>query len=239
VYNIIKRTTYHLYAVILAMLANSALAFTDTKHFGKELCNQSGYRCAKVHAGDTWAGLFPNSRERDLVMRLNRTNVALKHRPWIVIPVNLSRLHVMDISPFPEYVEPRHERMIVVNLAKQAFAAYNAHGNLVTWGPISGGQKYCADLGRSCTSKKGTFRLTRKKGAGCVSSKYPLGRGGSKMPYCMFYHKGFALHGSTLPGHHASHGCIRLFNEDAEWLNKGFINTGPDGTIVVVQAGMS
>jgi len=33
----------------------------------------------------------------------------------------------------------------------------------------------------------------------------------------MFFHGGFALHGSpSVPGYNASHGCVRLFDDDAE-----------------------
>ena len=54
------------------------------------------------------------------------------------------------------------------------------------------------------------------------------------MPYCMFFHEGYALHGGTLPGHHASHGCLRLYTEDAEWLNEMFVTAGIGGTEVII-----
>ena len=45
------------------------------------------------------------------------------------------------------------------------------------------------------------------------------------MPYCMHFFRGYALHGSsTVPGYRASHGCIRMFIEDARWLNEEFID---------------
>ena len=40
----------------------------------------------------------------------------------------------------------------------------------------------------------------------------------------MFFHGGFALHGSyEVPGYHASHGCVRMFVNDAKWLNEEFV----------------
>ncbi len=213
--------------------------FMNTKHFGKHLCQHPDFYCTKVKRGQTWAGLFSNPYQRDIVMRLNRTNVALKHRPWIVIPRNLSSLHVMDLSPFPEKINAPGERVIMVSLNQQAFAAYNSQGYLVTWGPASGAKGYCPDVGRSCSTALGSYKMLRKKGAWCKSGKYPISTGGgSPMPYCMFYYKGFAMHGSTLPGFHASHGCIRLFKEDAEWLNKGFVSVGKNGTRVIVRKGV-
>ena len=50
------------------------------------------------------------------------------------------------------------------------------------------------------------------------------------MPFCMHFHLGYALHGSEeLPGFRASHGCIRMFTEDAHWLNAKFVDTFEDG----------
>ncbi len=47
------------------------------------------------------------------------------------------------------------------------------------------------------------------------------------MPYCMHFSGGYALHGSpTVPGYNASHGCVRLFTEDAKWLNQHFVDIG-------------
>jgi len=38
---------------------------------------------------------------------------------------------------------------------------------------------------------------------------------------------GFALHGSyEVPGYNASHGCVRIFVDDAEWLNEDFTDIG-------------
>ena len=56
------------------------------------------------------------------------------------------------------------------------------------------------------------------------------------MPYCMFFHGGYAIHASpVVPGYHASHGCVRVFQEDARWLHEDFITiNGRNSTIVVV-----
>ena len=63
------------------------------------------------------------------------------------------------------------------------------------------------------------FYVFHKKGANCISKKYPVGEGGAPMPFCMFFYGGYAMHASFLPGYHASHGCIRMFYEDAKiWI---------------------
>jgi lipoprotein-anchoring transpeptidase ErfK/SrfK len=114
-----------------------------------------------------------------------------------------------------------------------AWGAYEANGSLVRWGPASSARGYCPDIGRGCHTVTGRFAIYQKEGRGCYSTKFPVGRGGAPMPYCMFFHGGFALHGSyEVPGYNASHGCIRLFVDDAEWLNEEFTDIG---TPVIVQ----
>ncbi len=47
------------------------------------------------------------------------------------------------------------------------------------------------------------------------------------MPYCMFFSKYYAIHGSyDVPGYNASLGCIRVTPKDARWLNYNFIRVG-------------
>ena len=71
----------------------------------------------------------------------------------------------------------------------------------------------------------GIFRFFSKENQNCRSDVYPIGKGGAKMPWCMYFHKGFALHGSDdIPGYRASHGCVRMFINDAKWLNEDFVN---------------
>lgn len=202
-------------------------AFAAEKYYGGHLCGYEGFKCVKVKSGDTWAKLFPNKKQREIVKRLNRTNMSIRHRPWIVVPVHLDGLSYMDLSPFPDYIGDQGGKLIIVNLALQAFGAYDKEGYLVHWGAISGGRGWCADAGQECKTATGEYRIFRKQGPGCVSVKFPLTTGGgAPMPYCMHYYRAFALHGSTLPGYHASHGCVRLFFEDAKWLNKNFVDLG-------------
>jgi lipoprotein-anchoring transpeptidase ErfK/SrfK len=53
----------------------------------------------------------------------------------------------------------------------------------------------------------------------------------------MFFHGGYAFHGSNeIPGYNASHGCVRIFSEDARWLNQEFIDLPEEGgTKVIIQ----
>ena len=228
----IRKPLALLIIAMLLLVGSSPLHAEEAKksvsrYYGSHLCAYSEFSCIKVKRGDTWGKLFPNKREREIVKRLNRTNVPLRYRQWIVIPSNLSEVEHLDMSPFPDKIKSTGKRLLVVNLGLHAFAAYNEYGYLVHWGPVSGGKGWCPDVRLPCNTAVGAFRIIRKQGTECVSRKYPVETGGgAPMPYCMHFYRGFALHGSTLPGFHASHGCIRLFHDDAKWLNRHFMHVG-------------
>mgnify|MGYP001764013114 CR=1 FL=1 len=195
--------------------------------YGERICKQSRYLCHKVQAHESWSGLFPDDDERDLVKRLNRMNIPLRRGMVIAIPKELGSLDLMDISPFPESISAPGTSTIQVDQDKLAWGAYDSGGRLVNWGPISAGKSYCPDIKSACRTVKGKFTIYRKQGEGCVSSRFPRPHGGAKMPFCMHFFKGFALHGSyTVPGRNDSHGCVRMFVQDAEWLNQNFIKVG-------------
>lgn len=209
----------------MAVLALFQVAHAKAKIYGSELCQEPGYECYKVMKGDTWAKLYPDEDVREVVKRINRKNNALQPGMIIAIPTGEIGNH-MEHSPFPmEMDEYRGQRVILIDLSDLAFGAYNESGALEHWGPISPGKQYCPDTGRRCATPTGIYSIYTKRGAGCKSSKYPVGKGGAPMPYCMFFKGGYALHGSpTVPGHSDSHGCVRLFTEDAGWLNKEFVH---------------
>ena len=56
--------------VLLGMLSISVAH----ANYGAKICKKKGYKCVKVKKGDSWGKLFPSSRQRDVVMRLNRMN---------------------------------------------------------------------------------------------------------------------------------------------------------------------
>ena len=119
-------------------------------------------------------------------------------------------------------------KLVFVDLSKLAFGAYDEKGQLVYWGPASGGKSFCDDIQESCTTPPGTYWINVKKGDDCFSSTFPVDtKGGAPMPYCMFFYQGYALHGSpAVPGYNASHGCVRLYTQDAAWLNEEFTKIG-------------
>ena len=135
------------------------------------------------------------------------------------------------------------EKTIYVSQQKLAFGAYDENGELVWWGPLSPGSGHCKGIAGACHTPTGSFRIIRKQDVDCMSSVFPRNDGeigGAEMPYCMHFFLGYALHGSdVLPGYPASHGCVRLFIDDARWLNEEFIDIpragGIKGTRVVIE----
>jgi len=218
--------------LFLIAIFSSCISITFATRYARKLCKQPGYRCYRVKKHDTWRKLFPDPRARRLVMRVNRMNTHIYRGMTIAIPEDLHYIDHMDVSPFPQRINPPGRKVVLINMAHQAFGAYNKEGELLHWGPISGGKGYCPDVGKRCNTPRGNFYVYSKGASTCISKKYPIGEGGAPMPFCMFFHGGYAMHASVLPGYHASHGCVRMFYEDAQWLNRHFIK---HGTKVIVR----
>lgn len=204
-------------------------------YYGEQLCDDPSYTCHKVKRGQTWDKLFPDADQQDIVKRVNRRNMYLIPGMTIAIPKNLENITYFDVSPFPLSIEAPGEKLVKVDLDKLAWGAYDANGSLVSWGPASGGRGWCEDVGLPCRSATGVYRVLVKGNSHCVSNVFPLPNGGAAMPFCMHYYRAFALHGSfEAPGYNDSHGCIRMFINDARWLNEKFTTIG---TKVIVSGG--
>lgn len=235
-----KQFTILLVSALLLFVNQTVCSQTQ---FSQSLCASSDYICLKIKPGDRWDNLFPSPEERDLVRRVNRMNVNLRAGMTIAVPKNLDRVTIYDVSPFPRYIESEGEKTIYVSQEQLAWAAYDDKGELIWWGPISSGSGRCGAADGHCLTPTGSFRVIRKQDIDCVSTVFPRradgNNGGAMMPYCIHFLRGFALHGSeTVPGYRDSHGCVRMFIEDARWLNEEFIELpgagGQKGTRVIV-----
>lgn len=226
--------------ICLFLIQQPAWSFV---RYGESLCQSSDYSCIKIKYHDTWENLFPNTEERDIIKRINRMNIDLRTGMVIAVPKHIERLTIYDISPFPRYIDATGEKTIYVSQQKLAWGAYDKEGELVWWGPLSSGSGHCKGIDGHCTTPSGSYRVIDKQDIDCISTAFPIrsngDNGGAPMPYCMHFFKGFALHGSdSVPGYRASHGCVRLFIEDARWLNEEFIDLPSEtsqGTRVVVE----
>jgi len=213
-------------AILMFVLLVVPREVMSLERYGEMICQNEGYTCVKVQKGQSWESLFPDENQRAIVMRLNRINERLFRGEIIAVPENLNNMDYMQLSPFEQNIGPTGYKQIIVDPVVMAFAAYDENGNLVRWGPASLGRDWCPDIGSRCRSKPGAYKIYEKRGEGCFSSKFPVPDGGAPMPFCMFFRGGYAIHSSELPGYNASHGCIRIFYEDAEWLNHEFASIG-------------
>lgn len=134
-----------------------------------------------------------------------------------------------------EEANTRSSKLFVFDPSDLQWYAYDSRGSLVNSGQAIGGAHYCPDINEACETPPGVFHVFRKGGAECESKTFPIDEGGgAPMPYCMFFNKGIAIHGSdyAIPNFHVSHGCVRVSTEDAHWLTTNFISIG---TRVVVR----
>jgi L,D-transpeptidase ErfK/SrfK len=211
-----------LFTVLLMMF--SSISYSKSSRL-PAWCKAEGFKCVRVKRGQSWQSLFPNAKDREIVMRLNRTNRHLYAGMLIQVPYDLASSDLLEYSPFPLIIDAPDEKLLVFDPNEYAWAAYDAEGSLVNWGPATGGADWCRDIESECRTKPGNFRIYVRGDEACKSRKFPIPEGGAPMPYCMYFNGGQAFHGS--PGgvvrRNESHGCVRLFVRDAEWLRYDFV----------------
>ena len=145
----------------------------------------------------------------------------------------LSRMVVPDrwdldellYSPMPQVIPQlsQERKAIAVDLPGQTFGAYES-GKLVRWGPVCSG-------GKGHQTPPGVYHLNWRARIH-VSRENPTWI----MPWCFNFaaDRGLALHQYVLPGRPASHGCVRMLDEDAKWLfywGEGWIISASTGEI--------
>lgn len=168
-----------------------------------------------------WEQLWGDTTEREIVMKINRTNLRPYKGQKLAVPCNMNGKTFMDYSPYPLQIEPPGEKLLIWDPALLAWGAYDPEGKLVRWGPGVGGKGYCSDVDRAnknCHTKVGEFRVILKD-ENHKSGRYPRSsNGGAPMPFAVFFTPGYAFHAGNLPGANASHGCVRVFRSDAMWI---------------------
>ena len=135
---------------------------------------------------------------------------------------------------FPMQREATGKKLFIFDPKALAWAAYDARGRRVMTGAASGGMNFCQDIGQACRTVTGSFSVYDKQGADCKSHEFPVAtaangnhEGGAKMPYCMHFYQGYAIHAAyEVPNFNSSHGCIRVLPGAAKWLNENFIDIG-------------
>jgi hypothetical protein len=136
---------------------------------------------------------------------------------------------------YPTQIPATGFKQFVFDPRAYAWAAYDENGKRLITGAASGGKDICEEDGKNCRTVTGTFNVYNKKGLECRSGEYPVEtKGGTKMPYCMYFYQGYTIHAAfEVPFDNVSHGCIRVWPSAAKWLNEHFIDVG---TRVVVMS---
>ena len=140
----------------------------------------------------------------------------------------------LDKIIFPEKREAASKNVFVFDPNYLQWAVYDKNGDRVGTGKGIGGKDYCPDIQQNCRTVEGSYTVFRKEDADCTSKTFPIDEGGgAPMPHCMFFYKGYAIHGSNhLPNKNTSHGCIRVSTAAAEWINSNYI--APGDTVIVL-----
>ena len=129
-----------------------------------------------------------------------------------------------DYINLPDQITPTGENTFIFSPKMRRWVAYDENGLRVAGGVGNGGADFCEEINEPCRTPIGKFRITRKGDETCASSQFPVGVGGSPMPYCMFFKRGNAIHGSPyISNQNTSHGCIRVLTPAAKWLSKYFL----------------
>jgi lipoprotein-anchoring transpeptidase ErfK/SrfK len=131
-------------------------------------------------------------------------------------------------TTFPETRPASKANVFIFDPQHFVWAVYNKNGRRVGFGKASGGGDYCKDINKPCRTVEGEFTVFRKEDADCTSKTFPIDEGGgAPMPHCMFFYKGYAIHGSNhVTSTNKSHGCIRVTPKAAEWINTNYIDPG-------------
>lgn len=134
-------------------------------------------------------------------------------------------------SRMPQQIDTGGKKTIVVNPQQHVWGAYNADGTLARAGIATSGGRVCPpdDDEADCRTGTGTFHIYSLGGEECYSKRYPKPDGGGLMPFCMYFNKGQALHGSpdsVVIEDNVSHGCVRMRIPDAEWMRNNFAQLG-------------
>lgn len=144
-----------------------------------------------------------------LLYKLNRLDLAhTRVGDTLVLPADSTRGE-LDLAPLPQHLPALDSvpKTLLVAQRVQAFAAYE-WGRIVYWGPTSTGK-------RATPTPNGLFFTNWK------AKKTRSTENDAWILYWYFNienRRGVSLHQYDLPGYPASHACVRLLYDDAEWI---------------------
>lgn len=150
-----------------------------------------------------------NADELDIIYSLNRVDKKfIGRKDTVVVPKEFAT-NRSDYSPYPVYLPflEQVNKVVLINQAIQAWASYE-NGKRAKWGPTSTGKK-------STPTANGLFfaNWKSKETRSTVDNDWIL-----KWNFNINNTGGVGWHEYEMPGYPASHSCIRMFSEDAQWL---------------------
>lgn len=142
------------------------------------------------------------------VLEINRIDTAnIAKGRVLVVPNSFDDLAAL--SPFPATVAAAADipKLMVVDQVIQAFAIYS-NGVLMRWGGVN--------TGKQSTPTPNQLYFANWKGKSVVSSEDDSWI----LPWYVNLDnkEGISMHQYDLPGYPASHACVRMFEQDAEWI---------------------
>ncbi len=157
---------------------------------------------------DSLLGLY-NDDQKKIIYLLNRIEpVRVGAGSQLLIPDTVS-IDILIYSPFPEFFKPLEviPKTVLISQRVQAFGLYE-NGKLAHWGPISSGKESTPTPNGL---HYGNYKAQRK--VSTVNSSWIL-------PYYFNFmnFEGVGVHQYLLPGFPASHACVRLHMEDAQYI---------------------
>lgn len=164
-----------------------------------------------VASADTseWLSNLTDGDTLSALMVINRTDAwRLKHMDTLVFPDTIGE-DIALFAPFPKSIDELKEiqKIVFVSHYSQAFAVYE-NGERIKWGPVSLGSKHKP-------TPTGLFSVNwkSKRTISTINSSWILEW------YCNIdNYEGIGMHQYELPGYPASHGCVRMYRDDANWL---------------------
>lgn len=150
-----------------------------------------------------------SNKQQELIFALNRLDPnRLKSGLNLLIPDTLFN-DIKKYSPFPEELNILDSipKVVLISQRIQGFALYEK-GKLLKWGPVSSGKQSTPTPNGL---HYGNFKAEKK-----ISSVNP----DWLLPYYFNFmnFEGVGVHQYALPGHPASHACVRLRKEDAQFI---------------------
>jgi hypothetical protein len=144
-----------------------------------------------------------------LLQKLNRRDLEHLVRLKEMVVPDQWFYNELIYSPLPDSYAwaAQYPKIIIVEQKTQLFGAYE-QGQLIRWGSVSTGRK-------ASPTPNGFYNLKWK-----ARIHYSTDNEEWCMPWYFNFinFRGLGFHQYEMPGYPASHSCVRLLEEDAEWL---------------------